>query len=480
MAMNLPLEDVRRAVTYHPTIWGDYFLAYTSDVTCEQEISEAEKQELEKQKKMVTNLLAQTPDDSFHKLDLIDAIQRLGVAYHFENEIDTFLQNIHDTFVKYDDAKADSNDLRVVALRFRLLRQNGYNIPCDVLFNKFLDKEGNFKESLKDDINGMLSLFEAAHFGVRGEEILDKALEFSSSRLTESLLPRVNEALKNPIRKSVIRLAAKKFISMYQDDDSHDETLLNFAKLDFNIVQKIHQKELSELSRWYKALDFTNKLPFARDRFVECYLWIVAVYFEPQLNVSRKILTKVIYVTSMIDDIYDVYGKLNELQLFTEFIQRWDEDDDLEQLNPYMRICYKALLDVYSEMEKETGKTGTSWSVQYAKEDMKKLVRAYMEEAKWFYSKHTPTMEEYMKVAVPSGAYMMLSTTSLVGMGGLVTKRDFDWVSGEPLIVRASAIICRLMNDLVGYEFESKLSAIHCYMNENGGSKMDAFAELEE
>ncbi|KAL3652522.1 hypothetical protein CASFOL_002203 [Castilleja foliolosa] len=55
-----------------------------------------------------------------------------------------------------------------------------------------------------------------------------------------------------------------------------------------------------------------------------------------------------------------------------------------------------------------------------------------------------------------------------------------DWVSGEPLIVRASAIICRLMNDLVGYEFESKLSAIHCYMKENGGSKMDAFAELEE
>ncbi|GFP90230.1 selinene synthase, partial [Phtheirospermum japonicum] len=83
----------RRAVTYHPTIWGDYFLAYTSDVT---DISAAEKQELEKKKEMVTNLLTQIPDDSFHKLDLINAIQRLGVGYHFEKEIDTSFQNIHD------------------------------------------------------------------------------------------------------------------------------------------------------------------------------------------------------------------------------------------------------------------------------------------------------------------------------------------------------------------------------------------------
>ncbi|KAI3456992.1 hypothetical protein Pfo_013655 [Paulownia fortunei] len=463
---NVISEDVRRSVTYHPTIWGDYFLRYTSNVT---QICVAEEEELERQKENVRKLLAQILDDSSHKIELIDAIQWLGVGYHFENEIDKSLQHIHETYPEY--SKKD-NDLRVVALRFRLLRQQGYYVSCDV-FNKFIDHEGNFKESLINNVEGMLNLYEAAHFVVDGEEILHKALEFSSSHLeslihqmSNSLSTRVNEALKIPIRKSLTRLGARKFISMYQEDESHNETLLNFAKLDFNMVQKIHQKELSDITRWWKALDFANKLPFARDRV-------------PQFHIARRILTKVIAMTSIIDDIYDIYGTLDDLQLFTNVIQSWDVNA-LEQLPPYMRICYEALLNVYVEMEDEMEKVGGSYHVQYAKEEMKKLVRAYFEEAKWLYSKYMPMMEEYMKVALISGAYMMLSTTSLVGMGNLVTKEDFDWVSSEPVIVRAASTICRLMDDMVGYGFEPKLIAVQCYMNQNGASEKEDFAEFQE
>ena len=75
--------------------------------------------------------------------------------------------------------------------------------------------------------------------------------------------------------------------------------------------------------RWWKDLDFATKLPFARDRVVECYFWIVAVYFEPQYSLARKILTKVISMTSILDDIYDVYGTLEELEPFTEAIERF-------------------------------------------------------------------------------------------------------------------------------------------------------------
>ncbi|KAI3456994.1 hypothetical protein Pfo_013657 [Paulownia fortunei] len=476
---NVNLDDVRRSVTYHPSIWGDYFLAYTSDVT---EISVAEEEELQRQKEMVMNLLAQTPDNSSHKIELIDAIQQLGVGYHFEKEIDKSLRHIHETYPEYN--KKD-NDLRVVALRFRLLRQQGYYVSCDV-FNKFIDHEGNFKESLINNVEGMLNLYEAAHFVVDGEEILHKALEFSSSHLkslihqmSNSLSARVNEALKIPIRKSLTRLGPRKFISMYQEDESHNETLLNFAKLDFNMVQKIHQKELSDITRWWKALDFANKLPFARDRVVECYFWSFSVYFEPQFHIARRILTKVIAMTSIIDDIYDIYGTLDDLQLFTNVIQSWDANA-LEQLPPYMRICYEALLDVYVEIEDEMEKIGGSYRVQYVKEEMKKLVRAYFEEAKWLYSKYMPKMEEYMKVALVSGGFVILSTTSLVGMGNLVTKEDFDWVSSEPLIVRAASTICRLMDDMVGYGFEQKLTAVQCYMNQNGALEKVAFAEFQE
>ncbi|XP_020554144.1 germacrene-D synthase-like [Sesamum indicum] len=470
-------DDVRRSVKYHPSVWGDYFLAYVS-----MEISATEEEELRRQKEMVRKVLARTPDHLYHKLELIDAIQRLGVGYHFEEEIDKFLQFTHDTYLEYS---SKANDLRIVALRFRLLRQHGYPVSCDI-FNKFIDGEGNFKVSLIKNVEGMLELFEAAQFRIAGEKILEKALEFSSSNLesslsnmNSSLSTQVKEALKIPILKSSNRVGAKKFISIYQQNVSHSEILLNFAKLDFNIIQKTHQKELSDITRWWKDLDFANKLPFARDRVVECYFWAVEVYFEPHYHIARKMLTKIINMTSILDDIYDVYGTLDDLQLFTDLIQRWDVHA-LEQLPSYMRICYEALSDVYIEMENELKKTDGSYRIQYAKEEMKKLVRAYLEEAKWSYNKDMPRMEEYMKVASVTSAYMMLLTTSLVGMGNLVTKKDFDWITSEPLLLLAFSTICRLTNDLVGYGFEKKPTAVECYMNENGASKEEAFAELQE
>ena len=69
-------------------------------------------------------------------------------------------------------------------------------------------------------------------------------------------------------------------------------------------------------------MEFSKKLPFARDRVIECYFWILGVYFEPQYSFARRTLTKVIAMTSVIDDIYDVFGTLEELELFTEAAER--------------------------------------------------------------------------------------------------------------------------------------------------------------
>ncbi|KAL2245367.1 UNVERIFIED_CONTAM: Beta-caryophyllene synthase [Sesamum indicum] len=462
----LNLDDVRRSVKYHPSIWGDHFLTYASTEICVDE-----EKELQRQKELVKRVLAQVPEHSSYKLELIDSIQRLGVSYHFEEEIGKSLQYMHDTYLECCNK---DNDLRTVALRFRLLRQQGYRVSCDV-FNKFIDGQGNFKESIMEDVEGMLELYEAAHLGVHEEDILDKALHFSSSHL-ESLAPHmtsshsalVDEALKFPVRKNLTRVGARKFISAYQEDESHNEILLNFAKMDFNIVQKIHQKELSDLTRWWKDLDFKNELPFVRDRMVECYFWALGVYFEPQYQVARKILAKVIVLASTVDDIYDVYGTLHELKIFTHAIQRWNIDA-LSELPQYMRICYKALLDAYMEMEELEGIEMPD-KTKYAKQ----------EEAKWLYNTHIPTLEEYMKVAIVSSGYIMVASTSLIGMGNSVTKEDFNWVSGKPRIVEASSIIARLMDDMAGHGLETKISAVGCYMNENGASREEAFEEFQK
>ena len=48
------------------------------------------------------------------------------------------------------------------------------------VFNKYKDEKGRFKESLINDACGLLGLYEAAHFRVWEEDILDEALWYSS------------------------------------------------------------------------------------------------------------------------------------------------------------------------------------------------------------------------------------------------------------------------------------------------------------
>ena len=83
---------------------------------------------------------------------------------------------------------------------------------------------------------------------------------------------------------------------------------------------------------------------------------------------------------------------------------------------------------------------------------MKKLVRAYLNEAYWFHNGYVPTIDEYMTVALVSSGYMMVAMTSLVGMGQLMTKAGLGWVTSELLIVTAASTFARLMDDMVGHE----------------------------
>ena len=67
---------------------------------------------------------------SSHQLKLIDAIQRLGVAYHFETDIEQALERVKATYDQGIHGDDDDDDLYNVALRFRLLRRHGYNVSC--------------------------------------------------------------------------------------------------------------------------------------------------------------------------------------------------------------------------------------------------------------------------------------------------------------------------------------------------------------
>ncbi|KAK9092177.1 hypothetical protein Syun_027088 [Stephania yunnanensis] len=116
---------------------------------------------------------------SLAKFELIEALQRLGIRYFFEEEIEKVLMNGHEIITSKEG-------LHVVALRFKLLRQQGYRVSLEDVFGIFKDTNSYcFKESLCEDAKGMLSLYEAAHFALEGEDILEEAKAFTTKHLKE-------------------------------------------------------------------------------------------------------------------------------------------------------------------------------------------------------------------------------------------------------------------------------------------------------
>lgn len=74
--------------------------------------------------------------------------------------------------------------------------------------------------------------------------------------------------------------------------------------------------------RWWKKSDFVTRVPYARDRVVEAYFWSLGMSYEPEYSTARKIVGKLIACISLLDDTYDAYGTVEELELFTQAIQR--------------------------------------------------------------------------------------------------------------------------------------------------------------
>nr|GMD55710.1 (-)-germacrene D synthase-like [Ipomoea batatas] len=242
-----------------------------------QEVDTQDSLEHQQLKEKLKNMLVEATHISSHKLHLINKIQRLGVSYQFEKEIETSLEHIFKAYDEFDD----ENDLFIVSLRFRLLRQEGYHVSANV-FEKFRNSNGKFKESLINmyNVEAMLSLYEASHLRVHGEQILEEALTFTTFHL-ESMLPnmtnplrsQVSEALKQPIHKRLIRLDAQKFISTFEPNGAQDSLLLKFAKLDFNLLQKEHQWELGHLTRIYEVLR---------------YIYLLDIYAEMEKELADK------------------------------------------------------------------------------------------------------------------------------------------------------------------------------------------------
>ncbi|KAG2540774.1 hypothetical protein PVAP13_9NG595900 [Panicum virgatum] len=421
----------KAAPEVQPSVWGGFFINYIPEPL--QVSDEKMIERVNKLKGEVCGLF-EACKNVVEKLDLVDVLQRLGIDHHFQEQIATTLSSIHrDEF--------NSSNLHEVALRFRLLRQHGFWVPADE-FDKFKLEDGSFIYSIANDPKGLFSLYNAANLLTHNEGALEEALIFArkhleliQSSLESPLADQVARALKIPLPRTLKRVEAVSYMQEY-----------SLAKLDFNLLQLLHQKELNTISQWWKDLSEDIGLEYMRDRIVECYFWAYSMYYEQEYARARMILVRIFMLTSLLDDTYDEHATLGESRDLTLAIERWDEND-ISFLPEYMKKFFLKL------------EPHEKFRIAYARKGFQLISKSYLQEAEWSHHEYIPSFNDHVNVL-----------------------EAFEWAIGSTDAIRASGEVSRFMDDMADFKRgRNKMdvaTSVECYMKEHNVTGEVALAKI--
>ncbi|KAK9054101.1 hypothetical protein SSX86_025178 [Deinandra increscens subsp. villosa] len=464
--------EVSQAI-YRPTMWSDDFIQALDDnfpIILKEKARELEK------KVMALNF--DFENGSFTTLEMlehIDDIERLGIGYRFQNDIKRALNIITSL---YGDKVGLQENLYEASFRFRILRQHGYNVSQDFLKN-FKENHGGFISCLQTDVKGLVSLYEASHLAFMEESDLHEAKLFARKHLLNlkhqendiQVLKHINDTLEVPLYHMMLRLQARCYIDAYKKRQDANPLLLELATLDFNMIQAVFKTELKQVSKWWKNIGLAQKLGFARDRLMECFFWTVGMVFEPQYHSCRVGLTKVGTLITVIDDIYDVYGSVNELEIFTDVVKRWDISA-MEHMPKYLQLGFKALYDLITEMGSNTSTSPEDNIIPILVKVWGELLEVFLVEAKWTRDKYIPTLQAYLDNAWRSVSGVVILTHGYFLINHKIKKDVVEYLDKHHDLMKWSSMVFRLYNDLATSHDEIErgktVNVISCYMHEKG------------
>ncbi|KAH0890433.1 hypothetical protein HID58_052862 [Brassica napus] len=422
---------LRRSANYQPSLWDHHHL-----LSVENKYSKDESvHDRDLLKENVRTMLNDERTTHLEQLELIDDLQKLGVSYHFEREIDNILTFTYHkdrrNFMEYDM----EYDLHATALEFRLLRQHGFNVPEDV-FDVFMENCGKFDSH---DINGLLSLYEASYLSTKSDTKLQKNIRVfatqqlrnfvdthGSKDLSSCDVEMVVQALDMPYHWRMGRLATRWYIDMYGKKHNKNPMLLEFSKLDFSIVQAVYQEELK--------------------------YWRI---------------------------IFGLLDKSKSLNLGS-----WDVNR-LDDLPEYMRLCFLVVYNEVNNIGCDILRNKDINVIPFLKKSWADVCKAYLVEAMWYKGGYKPNLEEYMQ-----NAWISISSPTIFVHFYCVFSEQLSVQVLETLsehrqnIARCSSFVFRLANDLVTSPDEMArgdvLKSIQCYMNETGVSEEKARMHVQK
>nr|QHZ00920.1 terpene synthase 13 [Taiwania cryptomerioides] len=495
MALITTDEGVTRRIgNHHPNLWEDDFIQSLSKSYEAPSYGERAEKLIKDVKDMFNALPVQSSsaDDLIQHLSMVDNVERLGIDRHFQNEIKTALDYV---YRYWNDKgvgcgrKSHCADLNTTALGFRILRLHRYGVSSDIL-QQFIAKDEKLlhpnSQSNEEEIKSILNLFRASLIAFPQEKALDDAKSFSTTYLKQALQKINNSNLSREIQfnleygwhTNVPRLEARTYIDIYGEDNSWDSKSINnifyskileLAKLDFNMIQSLQQQELQILSRWWIGSGL-DKLEFSRHRHVEYYFWAAAGCIEPKYSIFRIGFAKLAALVTYLDDIYDTYGTMDELKIFTNSIKRWDLQA-IEGLPEFMKVAFKAFDEAVRDMAQEAKKTQGRDTLNYAHKAWEVFIDSYMREAEWLAMGYTPSLEEYLENGKVSAGSRVVTLHLILSLDVPLSDDVLKEINYPSRFDELLFLILRLRDDTRTFKAEAdrgeEVSCITCYMKDH-------------
>ncbi|XP_063949616.1 ent-kaurene synthase TSP4, chloroplastic isoform X2 [Daucus carota subsp. sativus] len=447
------------------------------------------------------------PFDIYARLCMVDNLDKLGIDWHFRQEIRTVLDETYSSWLQDDEEIF--KDVATCALAFRILRVNGYDVDSEKLTQ--VAQEDYYCNSHGGHLNDTyeaLELYRASQNIIYpNETALEKQNSWSknflqrklnnrsvhSDKYTSAMFQEVEYALKFPYYATLERVVHRRSIEQYNTGNLRilktlclSENISNtefprFAMEDFNTSQSIYQEELKLLESW--TVDNKLKtLEFAREKNVYCYFCAAAMIFPPELHEARITWAKYSILTAKVDDFFDNGGSMEELLNLIQLFKKWNVDVHTECCSENVRILFLALRSTICETvdwaSKWQGRNVTNHMIEIWME----VLDTMLKEAEWARGTYVPKMDEYIENGYVSFALgpIVLPTIYLVG-----PQLSESVVGSDELrnLFKLMSMCGRLLNDIQSYKRESKqgkLNYVPLHMiNTDSSSEEDAVGEIK-
>ncbi|KAM7502391.1 hypothetical protein LguiB_001295 [Lonicera macranthoides] len=439
------------------------------------------------------------PLDIYLRLCMIDNLEKLGIDWHFREEIRCVLDETYSCWLQGDEQIF--TDVPTCAIAFRLLRMNGYAVASDPL-TQIAKEESYFSSFGGGHLKGIsdaLELYRASQLIISPDESALRKQNLQSSHFLKQTLAdgsvcsdtlsryvgqEVDDVLKIPFCASLERVANRRNIENYNVDGTSrilktlycssnigNKDFLKLAVEDFNICQSIHREEIEHIERWVIE-NRLDKLKFARQRAAYAFFSAAATMFSPELSHARMSWAKNAVLTTVVDDFFDVGGSIEELLNLIHLVEKWDINIESDCCSEHVRIIFSALRGVICEIEDRAfiyqGRSVTS----HIAEIWLDLLKSMLRETEWSSDRYVPSMDEYMENAYVSFAIgpIVLPTLYLVGPE---LSDEAARSSEANKLFKLMSNCGRLLNDIQGFKRESeqgKLNAISLRMIHGGES----------